>query len=147
MLTFDSKRMPASRRWTARMSTHDGRTVDSAGAFLVNELERLDPTLHMPLAAVTWSRDVDLRGDVTIADESASSFTNSTFAAPGGVHANGHQLGRQGCRLPLPASAVDINEDGAAAAPLGDGAFLLHSRSSRAPSKSAGRSTSRSLRA
>jgi hypothetical protein len=60
------------------------RTVDSAGAFLINELERLDPTLHMPLAAVFWSRDVDLREDVTIADES-SSFTNSTFASPGGI--------------------------------------------------------------
>ena len=60
------------------------RTVDSAGAFLINEFERLDPTLHMPLAAVTWSRDIDLREDVTIADESAS-FTNSTAAASGGV--------------------------------------------------------------
>ena len=38
--------------------THDGaRTVDSTGAFLVGELERLDQTLHMPLAAVTWARN------------------------------------------------------------------------------------------
>lgn len=67
--------------------THDGaRTVDSSGAFLVGELERLDQTLHMPLAAVTWSRDIDLREDVTLADE-LSSFTLSTFAAAGGLGA------------------------------------------------------------
>ena len=63
--------------------THDGkRTVDSTGAFLVGELERLDLKLHEPLAAVTWSRDIDLREDVTIADE-VSSFTLSTFGASG----------------------------------------------------------------
>jgi len=64
--------------------THDGRTVDSTGAFLVGELERLDMTLHAPLAAVTWGRDIDLREDVTIADE-VSSFTLSSFASAGGL--------------------------------------------------------------
>jgi hypothetical protein len=67
-------------------STHDGRTVDSTGAFLVGELERLDQTLHAPLAAVTWGRDIDLREDVTIADE-VSSFTLSTFASAGSLGA------------------------------------------------------------
>ncbi len=71
-------------RTTDGMMTFDAATRDSTGAFLVNELERLDPTIHMPLAAVTWQRDIDLREDVTIADES-SSFTNSTFAAAGGA--------------------------------------------------------------
>jgi hypothetical protein len=66
--------------------THDGRTVDSTGAFLVGELERLDQTLHMPLVAVSWSRDVDLREDVSIADEN-SSFTLSTFASAGSLGA------------------------------------------------------------
>lgn len=66
--------------------THDGRTVDSTGAFLVGELERLDQELHMPLAAVTWSRDIDLREDVSLADE-VSSFTLSTFASPGSLGA------------------------------------------------------------
>lgn len=65
------------------MFTFDNRTIDSAGAFLVGELERLDQTLHMPLASVTWSRDIKLREDVSIADET-SSFTNSSFAAAGG---------------------------------------------------------------
>jgi hypothetical protein len=67
-----------------RFQTHDGKTVDSTGAFLVGELERLDLTLHEPLAAVTWGRDIDLREDVTIADE-VSSFTLSTFASAGGL--------------------------------------------------------------
>ena len=68
--------------------TFDAATRDSTGAFLVNELERLDPTIHMPLAAVTWARDIDLREDVTIADET-SSFTNSSFAAAGGATGGG----------------------------------------------------------
>lgn len=63
-------------------------TIDSTGAFLVGELERLDQTLHEPLAAVTWARDVDLREDVTIADE-YSSFTISSFASPGGITPTG----------------------------------------------------------
>lgn len=42
----------------------------------------------MPLASVTWSRDIDLREDVSIADET-SSFTNSSFAAAGGASPNG----------------------------------------------------------
>lgn len=67
-----------------RFSTHDGRTVDSTGAFLVGELERLDLTLHEPLASVTWGRDIQLREDVTIADE-VSSFTVSTYTSSGGL--------------------------------------------------------------
>lgn len=70
------------------MLTFDRRTVDSTGAFLIGELERLDQKLHDPLVAVTWSRDIQLRSDVTIADE-VSSFTNSTFAAVGGTRAGG----------------------------------------------------------
>lgn len=65
--------------------TWDGkRTVDSTGAFLVGELERLDQTIHTPLAAVTWSRDIELREDVTIADE-VSSFTLTTFGSAGNL--------------------------------------------------------------
>lgn len=59
-------------------------TRDSTGAFLIGELERLDMKLHDPLVAVTWGRDIDLREDVTIADE-VSSFTNSSFASSGGI--------------------------------------------------------------
>lgn len=70
------------------MMTFDSRTIDSAGAFLVGELEKLDPTLNMPLVDVTWSRDIQLREDVTIGDERAS-FTNSFFAAAGGPSPGG----------------------------------------------------------
>ena len=90
MLTYDSMRATDSlgnmlgKQLGGRFKTHDGRTVDSTGAFLVGELERLDLTLHEPLAAVTWGRDIQLREDVTIADE-VSSFTVSTYATGGGL--------------------------------------------------------------
>lgn len=90
MLTYDSTvqtRDAAGNELGARFEfkykTHDGRTVDSTGAFLIGELERLDQTLHEPLAAVTYGRDIDMREDVTIADEN-SSFTLTTFGASGG---------------------------------------------------------------
>ena len=70
------------------MFTFDQATVDGTGAFLVGELERLDQTLNMPLVGYTWSRDIQLREDVSIADD-ISSFTNSTFAAAGTPNPNG----------------------------------------------------------
>ncbi|MDY6469132.1 DUF2184 domain-containing protein [Acinetobacter faecalis] len=79
---------PVRARTKDQMLTFDQRTVDSSGAFLVGELERLDQTMHEPLASVTWSRDIHLRSDVSIADET-SSFTNSTFAAAGGPSGSG----------------------------------------------------------
>lgn len=53
--------------------------ISSTGAFLVGELERLDPELYEPITDFTWSRDIDLRTDVTIADE-ISSFILSNYA-------------------------------------------------------------------
>lgn len=70
------------------MFTFDQATVDSTGAFLVGELERLDQTLNLPLVGYTWSRDIQLREDVSIADD-ISSFTNSSFAAAGTPNPNG----------------------------------------------------------
>lgn len=70
------------------MITYDRQTIDNSGAFLIGQLERFDPVLNMPLLAYTWSRDVDLREDVSIADE-ISSFSNSSFAAPSSVGADG----------------------------------------------------------
>jgi hypothetical protein len=94
MMTFDSNPFRTDQYGNAaglkisggKYRTADGgwKTCDSTGAFLVGELERLDQTLHEPLAAVTWGRDIDLREDVTLADE-VSSFTNSTYASPGGL--------------------------------------------------------------
>lgn len=68
--------------------TFDRATVDSAGVFLISELERLDQKLHMPLSSVTWSRDITLREDVSMGDE-LSSFTQTQFAAAGGPSPNG----------------------------------------------------------
>ena len=89
--TIDAKGNAAGVSLGGSFNTYDGRTVDSTGAFLVGELERLDLTLHEPLVDVSWSRDIDLREDVTIADE-VSSFTNSTFASQGGLGA-GNSIG------------------------------------------------------
>lgn len=61
------------------INTHDG-----AGAFLVEELERMDQQLHLPMAAVTWMLDIDLRNDVSMGDE-YSSYTNSGFGAMGNM--------------------------------------------------------------
>jgi hypothetical protein len=95
-LTFDSAMLaPINDRGDTRgmrlqhnysYRTYDGRdiTVDSTGALLVGELERLDQKLYMPLAEVSWARDVDLREDVSVADE-VSSFTLSQFAASSGL--------------------------------------------------------------
>jgi hypothetical protein len=98
MLTFDSSRMTQDaagnqlgRPLPHACLTHDGRTVDSTGAFMVGELERLDQKLHAPLVDVTWGRDIDLREDVTIADD-VSSYTISTFGAPGSL-GTGNSIG------------------------------------------------------
>lgn len=88
------------------MFTFDRKTLDAAGAFLVGELERLDQTLHLPLHSVSWPRDIDLREDVTIADET-SSFTVSTFAAVGGTKPGGKNwVGAKTTNIP--GMAVDI---------------------------------------
>ncbi len=82
--TTDSSGNMLGKPFGQSYHTHDGRTVDSSGAFLVGELERLDLTLHEPLAAVSWGRDIQLREDVTPADE-VSSFTTSTYGTGGGL--------------------------------------------------------------
>ncbi len=72
----------------AAVQTFDRAVIDGTGQFLVAQLERIDPTIHEPLVTYTWSRDVDLREDVSLADDTAS-YTVSSFAAPGGVVPNG----------------------------------------------------------
>lgn len=71
-------------------NTYDSLTIDSTGAFTISELERLDPTLNEPLVAFTWTRDVDVRNDVSLVDEIAS-FTLSTF---GDVDSTGGWIGK-----------------------------------------------------
>ena len=91
--TIDAAGNQQGRPLGGAFRTADGRTVDSTGAFLVGELERLDLTLHAPLASVTWGRDIDLREDVTLADE-VSSFTLSTFGSAGNLGGNGIRNGK-----------------------------------------------------
>ncbi|ULI44927.1 DUF2184 domain-containing protein [Raoultella ornithinolytica] len=85
--------------------TFDQATIDSSGAFLVHELERLDQTLNLPLTSQTWSRDIQLREDVSIADE-ISSFANTTFSAAGTPNANGKNW-----ISPLATAIAGINVD------------------------------------
>lgn len=91
MMTFDAAHFATDSKGNVhgkplggRFTTHDGKVCDSTGAFLVGELERLDQTFHGPLVSVSWQRDIDLRDDVTVADD-ASSFTLSTFGAVAGA--------------------------------------------------------------
>jgi hypothetical protein len=76
----------AGQKFEHAYTTTDGKTVDSSGAFMISELERLDQTIHDPLVAVSWGRDIDLREDVSIADE-VSSFTLSTYGSASGLGA------------------------------------------------------------
>lgn len=82
--THDEAGNHLGKKFDFPCKTADGRTYDSSGAFLVGELERLDQELHMPLAEVSYLRDIELREDVTIADD-VTSFTLSTFASSGGL--------------------------------------------------------------
>lgn len=65
----------------------DADTVASAGAFMLRELERFDPKIYEPIADFTYGRDIDIREDITIADE-VSSFVVSEYA--GGASGTGH---------------------------------------------------------
>ena len=86
--TFDSVR------------SRDARMYDSAGVFLQNELERLDPELHLPITGVFWQRDMPIREDVTVGDE-ASSFIRAAFASPGGISPTGvHWIGKTTTAIP-----------------------------------------------
>lgn len=90
------------------MQTFDQRTIDGTGAFLVGELERLDQTLNAPLVSYTWTRDIQLREDVSIADD-ISSWTNTSFAAAGtGVNPNGKNwVGKDSTAI----AGVNVNID------------------------------------
>jgi hypothetical protein len=68
--------------------TFDRATTDSTGAFLVGQLERLDMVAHEPLANITYPRDIDLREDITIADD-VSSYTIESYASAGGALSTG----------------------------------------------------------
>lgn len=88
--------------------TYDQRTIDSTGAFFVGELERFDKTLHKPLVEFTWARDIDLRTDVSIADETTS-FSRSAYAAAGSPSPSGKNF-ISGTATDIPGIDVDVNK-------------------------------------
>ena len=100
-----------------RFLTLDSATFDSTGSFLVGELERLDQTLHEPLYDITWTRDIDLREDVGIADE-FSSYTLSTFAAAGGTQSKGKNWIGKNSNV-IPGVALDIKKTSKPLTPWG----------------------------
>lgn len=101
---------PSVRRHFLRdaFATYDQATLDSAGAFLIGELERLDPTIHEPLVEVSWTRDIDLRTDVQMGDEN-SSYTISTFGSTGGAKPAGISWAGKATTT-LPRANVDIGK-------------------------------------
>lgn len=104
----DATRRLIRARTRDEQYTYDRATIDSTGAFLVGQLERLDQTLNEPLVEYTWSRDVFIRTDVSSADEIAS-FTNSAFAQSGGINSNGlNWISNEGNALAGP--SVDIGK-------------------------------------
>jgi len=108
----EASRRLVRARTTDGMMTYDQMTIDSTGAFLIGQLERLDQTLNMPLVEYTWSRDVEIRTDVSPADEVAS-FTNSAFAVAGNMTPGGlNWISNEGNALAGP--SVDIGKTGQA---------------------------------
>lgn len=104
----DASRKLVRAYTTDAMMTYDQATIDSTGVFLVGQLERLDQTLNMPLVEYTWSRDIDIRTDVSPADEIAS-WTNSAFGMSGGINPAGlNWISNEGNAIAGP--SVDIGK-------------------------------------
>lgn len=55
--------------------------------FLKSELDKLDPVIYEPIIQYTWSRDIDLRSDVTLNDE-FTSFRRSDYGFNGSTTIN-----------------------------------------------------------
>lgn len=90
------------------LRTFDQRTIDSTGSFLIQQLEQLDRTIHEPLQDFTWSRDINVRSDVTMADD-FSSFTNMAMASVGGIDPTAKAwIGKKTTNLPN--VALDIGK-------------------------------------
>lgn len=99
------------------MRTFDQATIDSTGAFLVQQLELLDRTIHEPLQSFTWSRDINVRTDVTMAHD-FSSYTNSALASVGGIDPTAKAFISKDTS-DLPNVAVDIGKTASPLIPWG----------------------------
>lgn len=60
----------------------DAKFYDSTLAFYVNQLDVMDKVLYQPLTSVTWSRDIKLRSNISLGNESTS-FMRAGFAGQG----------------------------------------------------------------
>lgn len=81
-------------------------TRDSSLAFFVNQLNAFDSTIHEPLAAVTWHRDVKLRQGISLGNQS-SSFVRAQFAHAGQQSAAGSHFINGGKNSSITAVGVD----------------------------------------
>lgn len=90
------------------LKTYDHRTIDSTGAFFVGELERFDKKLHEPLVSTSWGRDIDLRTDVSIADETTS-FSQTNYAVPGSPNSSGKNI-ISATATQIPGMEIDVNK-------------------------------------
>lgn len=90
--------------------TFDQATFDSAGAFLVSQLEKLDPKVHEPLVAVTWARDIELRPDIQISDE-WSSFTTTAWGVAGSPDSGQGISYASGSATNLATPQIDIEKE------------------------------------
>lgn len=64
------------------------KTMDSSLAYLVSQLDALDPKLYEPLYNVTWGRDIKLRSGVGFGHESTS-FVRVNYGTNGTLNAGG----------------------------------------------------------
>ncbi len=75
------------------------RSIDSSLAFFLNQLEVFDPKYYEPLLSVTWQRDLKLRTDVSMGNESAS-FARLKFGSAGSL-SQGADTSLSGFSLPV----------------------------------------------
>jgi hypothetical protein len=79
------------------------------GAFLVGELERLDPRIHEPLMGFTYHRDLPIRSDVTVGDE-YTSFMWNAFGGIGGPKSGGKNWFSKEGNV-IGAAQIDLQKD------------------------------------
>lgn len=90
------------------LNTYDNAAMDSLGAFFISELENLDPIIHAPLYACTWSRDIPVRDGISPGAE-FSSFLTSSFAFSGGIQPSGVSWVSPESSA-IPSASVDTNK-------------------------------------
>lgn len=71
--------------------------LDSTSAYLIGQLEKLDPNAAEPMWKTTYRRDITLRGDISLADTSASFLVNNLIGGKDGyIAGNGSVVAESG---------------------------------------------------